>query len=74
VIDHLACKVDGLLKDGYISKKPYITSTIQKHKAAIRADKGIVSTQAQTTVLATPHLTADNRRTAPTPTIAPVIV
>ena len=35
---------------------------------------GIVSTQAQTIWPATPHRTADQRRVAPTPTIAPVMV
>ena len=34
---------------------------------------GIVSSQAQTMRPATPHRTADSRRVAPTPTIAPVI-
>src|SRR5881227_1456303 len=34
---------------------------------------GIVSTQAHTICPATPHRTADTRRVAPTPTIAPVI-
>ena len=34
---------------------------------------GIVSTQAQTIWPATPQRTADSRRVAPTPTIAPVI-
>ena len=38
------------------------------------ADAGIVSTQAQTICPATPQRTADSRRVAPTPTIAPVIV
>src|SRR5436305_473432 len=35
---------------------------------------GIVSTHAHTTRPATPHRTAESRRDAPTPTIAPVIV
>ena len=38
------------------------------------ADMGIVSTQAQTTCRAMPQRTAESRRTAPTPTIAPIIV
>ena len=35
---------------------------------------GMVTIQAHTTRDATPHRTADSRRVAPTPTIAPVIV
>ena len=35
---------------------------------------GMVSTQAHTTRPATPHRTADRRRAAPTPTMAPVMV
>ena len=42
--------------------------------AAMSAEAGIVSTQAQTIWPATPQRTADRRRVAPTPTIAPVIV
>src|SRR5277367_5636542 len=38
------------------------------------AEHGIVSTHAHTTRRATPHRTADNRWTAPTPIIAPVMV
>jgi hypothetical protein len=38
------------------------------------AARGMVSTQAQTMRPATPHFTADSRRVAPTPTIAPVMV
>src|SRR6185295_19740273 len=38
------------------------------------ADSGMVSTQAQTMVPATPHFTADSRRVAPTPMMAPVMV
>src|SRR5687768_6703837 len=34
----------------------------------------MVKTHAQTILPATPHLTADRRRVAPTPTMAPVIV
>ena len=34
----------------------------------------MVSTHAHTTLLATPHLTADSRWVVPTPTMAPVIV
>src|SRR5687767_210964 len=46
----------------------------QNVRAAIVPAIGIVSTQAQTIRLATPHLTADILRVEPTPTIAPVIV
>ena len=42
--------------------------------AAITNAAGIVSTQAQTTRLATSQRTADSRRDVPTPTIEPVIV
>ena len=38
------------------------------------AAAGIVSTQAQTIWRATPQRTADSRRVAPTPTMAPVMV
>ena len=38
------------------------------------AAAGIVATQAHTIRPATPHRTAENRCTAPTPVIAPVIV
>ena len=38
------------------------------------AAMGIVRTHAQTMRPATPHLTAESLRVAPTPTIAPVIV
>src|SRR5512147_2836907 len=38
------------------------------------AARGIVRTHAQTIRPATPHLTAERRFVAPTPTIAPVIV
>lgn len=48
--------------------------TIQKVMAAMNPAAGIVSIQAQTILPATPHLTADSRRVAPTPTMAPVIV
>ena len=48
--------------------------TMKNETAAIKADAGMVKTQAQTTVRATPHLTAESLRVAPTPTIAPVIV
>ena len=51
-----------------------MTRTIQKDMAAIKPAAGIVSTQAHTIRPATPHLTADSRRVAPTPTMAPVIV
>ena len=42
--------------------------------AAMNAAAGIVNNQAHTICPATPHRTADRRRVAPTPTIAPVIV
>jgi hypothetical protein len=48
--------------------------TIQKETAATKAAAGIVRIQAQTMRPATPHLTADNLRVAPTPTIEPVMV
>ena len=41
--------------------------------APIRNAAGIVITQAHTIWPATPHRTAENRRVAPTPTIAPVM-
>ena len=47
---------------------------IPKVTAPTSADMGIVSTHAQTTRRAIPHRTAETRWTAPTPTIAPVIV
>ncbi len=47
---------------------------IQKEIMAMVAAAGIVRIHAQTIRPATPHFTADNRRVAPTPTIAPVIV
>src|SRR5215510_14622057 len=49
-------------------------ATMKKHIAAISAEQGTVITQAQTTLLATPQRTAESRRVAPTPMIAPVIV
>ena len=42
--------------------------------AAIAAEAGIVSTQAQTICPAMPHRTADRRRIGPPPLIAPVMV
>src|SRR6185503_14717760 len=48
--------------------------TTQNEIAAINAAAGIVRTQAQTILPATPHFTADSLRVAPTPTIAPVMV
>ena len=45
-----------------------------QNKAAIRPEKGIVSTQAQTMREAIPQRTAETRRDRPTPTMAPVIV
>src|SRR5215216_372886 len=51
-----------------------MAETIQKETAATKAAAGIVRIQAQTMRPATPHLTADSRRVAPTPTIDPVIV
>src|SRR5438105_3448717 len=50
------------------------TRTTSEQTAAIRNAPGMVRIHAHTTLLATPHRTADNRRVAPTPTIAPVIV
>ena len=50
------------------------TATMKKHIAAISAEQGSVSNQDQTTLLATPQRTAERRRVAPTPMIAPVIV
>src|SRR5258707_2691862 len=47
---------------------------IQKVPAPIRAEIGIVRTHAQTMRPATPQRTAERRRVAPTPTIAPVMV
>jgi hypothetical protein len=52
----------------------WIVATSQKEIAAIVAAAGIVNIQAQTIRPATPHFTAESRRVAPTPTIAPVIV
>src|ERR1700674_4534114 len=48
--------------------------TSQNERAAIVPAAGIVRIQAHSIRPATPHLTADSRRVAPTPTIAPVIV
>ncbi len=42
--------------------------------AAIRAEAGMVRTQAQTIRPATPHLTEENLVVLPTPTMAPVMV
>lgn len=47
---------------------------IQNTNAATAADAGIVRIHAQTIRRATPHRTAESRCTAPTPTIAPVMV
>src|SRR5713226_6819547 len=50
------------------------TSTSSRYvPAPIAKAAGIVRTQAQTICRATPQRTADRRRVAPTPTIAPVI-
>ena len=38
------------------------------------AERGMVSIQAQTICLATPHRTAERRLVAPTPEMAPVMV
>ncbi len=46
----------------------------QKTTAATAAEAGMVNTHAQTIRRATPQRTADNRCTAPTPMIAPVMV
>jgi len=43
-------------------------------RPATMADAGIVRIQAHTILPAIPHRTADKRCTAPTPTIAPVMV
>src|SRR5436309_15413891 len=51
-----------------------INRMIKKHNAANAAAAGMVSTQAQTILPATRHLTADSRVVEPTPVIAPVIV
>ena len=51
-----------------------MVETIQKDTAATRAAAGMVRIQAQTMRPATPHLTAESRRVAPTPTMEPVIV
>src|ERR1044072_3504875 len=47
---------------------------MRKETAEMRAASGIVRIQAQTIRPATPHLTAESLRVAPTPTIDPVIV
>ena len=47
---------------------------VGQRRAIANAAAGIVRTQAQTIWPATPQRTADSRRVAPTPTIAPVIV
>jgi len=47
---------------------------MKKHIAAISAEQGTVITHAQSTLLATLQRTAESRRVAPTPMIAPVIV
>ena len=47
---------------------------MRKETAEMSAASGMVSTHAQTMLPATPHLTADSRRVAPTPTMAPVMV
>src|SRR5213079_3510370 len=47
---------------------------IQNTSAATAAEAGMVRIHAHTMRRATPHRTADKRCTAPTPTIAPVIV
>jgi len=52
----------------------WIIRTIQNDIAAIKAAAGIVKIHAHTIRPATPHLTADKRRVAPTPTIDPVMV
>jgi hypothetical protein len=49
-------------------------AAIRYNIAAISADAGIVTTQAITIPLATPHRTAEVQRAAPTPMIDPVIV
>ena len=52
----------------------WMNRTIQNAVAATSAAAGMVRTQAQTMRAATPHRTAESRFTAPTPTIAPVMV
>src|SRR2546423_14252304 len=47
---------------------------IQKPRPATAAEAGIVRIHAQTMRRATPQRTADRRCTAPTPTMAPVMV
>ncbi len=47
---------------------------IQKAMAATAAEAGMVRIHAHTILRATPHRTAEKRCTAPTPTIAPVMV
>lgn len=46
----------------------------QYESAATSPDAGMVKIHAQTMLPASPHLTADARRVAPTPMIAPVMV
>ena len=66
------------MRQYYIGARPYapgrIHRTTQNATAATAAAAGIVTSQAHTILRATPHLTADSRCVAPTPTIAPVIV
>ena len=47
---------------------------VQNTSPATIAEAGMVKIQAHTIRLATPQRTADNRCTAPTPTMAPVMV
>src|SRR5512143_1698613 len=53
---------------------PRSAEAISQATAATAAEAGIVTIQAMTIRSATPHLTAERRRDAPTPMIAPVIV
>ena len=51
-----------------------LADAVLAHRAATKADAGIVSTQAQTMLPATPQRTADIFWAEPTPTMAPVMV
>src|SRR5687768_10706375 len=62
---------DELRKEG---TSHFNTATIPYVTAAMNADAGIVMIQATTIELAMFHRTADTRRAAPTPMMAPVMV
>ena len=53
---------------------PEMPSLSYTHPDPVKAAAGIVKIHAHTIRPATPHLTADKRRVAPTPTIDPVMV